>query len=86
MSMDVKKFREIKRKQQLASQPVVQPNPDLGVRSELQPELVVQPPQSLELVDRTKPKSEPELQLSPEPVGYLESVAMIEREESIESI
>lgn len=73
--MDIKKFREIKRRSQLTSHPVVQPDPnsELGVASELQPELV----------DRTKPRLNPELQLSVEPEGYLESVAMIEREHSI---
>lgn len=94
--MDVKKFKEIKRKNQLASEPVVQtkPNVELNAQSEPQSELVVQPPKPLESIDRTKPKPlesidwikpKPDMQLEflSEPVGYLESVAMIERQESI---
>ena len=83
--MDVKKFKEIKRRHQLASEPVVQtkPNAELEARSEPQSELVVQPPEPLESIDRTKPKPDIQLEFLSEPVGYLESVAMIERQESI---
>lgn len=85
--MDVKKFKEIKRRHQLASQPEVQPlpKPELEARSELQTELVIQPPQSQELTDRTEPKPDTDSQFLPESGGYLESVATIEREESIGS-
>jgi len=72
------KFREIKRKQQLASQPVVQPSQtqeflwaSARVSSSASTVTRVSRP------DKTKVRAM--LQLSPEPVGYLESVAMIER-------
>ena len=83
--MDAKKFLRIKPKDQLASQPVVQPlpNSELEAKSQVQKESIVQPPQTQKLVDRAKTKSDPELQLPQEPVGYLESLATIEREESI---
>ena len=83
--MDAKKFLRIKPKDQLASQKVVQPlpNPELEAQSELQKESIVQPPQPQKSVDRSKQKSDSELQLPQEPVGYLESLATIEREESI---
>ncbi len=75
--MDAKNFLRIKPKDLLASQKVVQPlpNPELEAQSELQPQSIVQPPQTQKSVDRAKPKSDPELQLSQEPVGYLESLA-----------
>ncbi len=82
--MDVKKFKEIKRRYQLASEPVVQTksNAELEAWSEPQSELVGKPPQPLESIDQTKPKPSTELQ-SPVLGGYLESVAMIEREDSV---
>ena len=83
--MDAKNFLRIKPKDQLASHPAVQPlpNPELEAQSELQKESIEKLPQLQKSVDRAKPKSDPELQLPREPVGYLESLATIEREESI---
>ena len=83
--MDAKNFLRIKPKDQLASHPAVQPlpNPELEAQSELQKESIEKLPQLQKSVDRAKPKSDPELQLPLEPVGQLESLATIEREESI---
>ncbi len=95
--MDAKNFLRIKPKDQLASQKAVQPlpmskleaqsqpllTPELEARFELQKESIEKPPQLQESQDRAKPKSDPELQLPLEPVGQLESLATIEREESI---
>lgn len=84
--MDAKKFLKIKPKNQLVSQPVVQPLPNSGLeaRHRREPESVVQPPQQQESLVRTRPSPEPELELPPDdPVGYLEPLASIEREESI---
>lgn len=83
--MDAKKFLRIKRKHQLTSQPVAQPSPDseLEARSQFQKESVVKPPQPLEAVDRTCPNPDSEVQPPPEAVGQLESLATIDREESI---
>ena len=82
--MDAKNFLRIKPKDQLASQPAVQPLPtELEAQSELQKESIEKPSQLQKSVGRAKQKSDPELQLSREPVGYLESLATIEREESI---
>ena len=74
--MDAKNFLRIKPKDQLASQPAVQPLPtELEAQSELQKESIVQPPQPQKSVDRSKQKSDSELHLPQEPVGYLESLA-----------
>ena len=83
--MDAKNFLRIKPKDQLASQPAVQPlpNPDLEAQPELQKESIEKLTQLKKSVDRAKPKSDPELHLPREPVGYLESLATIEREESL---
>ena len=96
--MDVKNFLRIKPKPQLASQKAVQPlpnpeleaqshplpTPELEARSELQKESIEKPPQLQESQDRAKPSPDAEIQLPQEPVGgYLESLATIEREESI---
>jgi hypothetical protein len=83
--MDIKKFKEIKRRHQLASEPVVQTtsNAELEAQSETHSELVVQPSQPLESIDRTEPKPDMQLEFLSEPIGYLESVAIIERQESI---
>ena len=83
--MDAKKFVEIKRKHQLTSQPVVQPSPgsELEAQSQFQKESVGKLPQPLEAVDRTYPNLDSEVQPLSEAVGYLESLATIEREESI---
>lgn len=83
--MDAKKFLQIKRKHQLASQPVVQPqpNPQIEDQSQLKPESFGLPPQPFESVDRTYPNPQSELQLPAEPVGQFESLSSIERVESI---
>lgn len=84
--MDAKKFVEIKRKHQLTSQPVVQPSPgsELEAQSQFPKESVAKLPQPLEAVNRTYPNLDSEVQhLDSEAVGYLESLATIEREESI---
>lgn len=83
--MDAKKFLRIKPKDQLVSQKVVQPlpNPELEAQSQVQKESIVQPPQPQKSVDWAKQKPDPEIQLPQEPVGYLESLATIDRENSI---
>ncbi len=95
--MDAKNFLRIKPKDQLASQKAVQPLPkpkleaqsqplpnlELEARSELQKGSIEKPPQSQKSQDWAKPSPDAELQLPQEPVGYLESLATIEREESI---
>ena len=75
--MDAKNFLRIKPKDQLASHPAVQPlpKPELEAQSELQKESIENLTQLKKSVDRAKPKSDPELQLPGEPVGYLESLA-----------
>lgn len=83
--MDAKKSVEIKRKHQLASQPVVQPlpNSELETQAQLQKESVIKPPQPLEAADRTCPNPDEEVQPPLEVVDPLESLATIDREESI---
>ena len=81
--MDVKKFKEIKRRYQLASEPVFQTKPDAELEARSEPQSELAGPTQPVSIDQTKPKPDTELEFLPESRGYLESVAMIEREDSI---